>query len=113
MDKKGVTAVINSVTKFDYSLAPNGAVLDLHLHPSAVSGDEGLGIMISILKVYLNKGGFAVHINVVSPETLKKAQQNPEKYRNLQVRLCGWNVYFTDLDIEMQNNLIRSMETNA
>lgn len=113
MDKKGVTAVINSVTKFDYSLAPNGAVLDLHLHPSAVSGDEGLGIMISILKVYLKKGGFAVHINVVSPETLKKAQKNPEKYKNLQVRLCGWNVYFTDLDIEMQNNLIRSMETNA
>lgn len=111
MDKKGVTGVINSVTKFDYSLSPNGAVLDLHLHPSVVSGEEGIEIMISLLKVYLEKGGFAVHINVVSPETLKNAQREPEKYENLQVRLCGWNVYFNDLNVEMQNNLIKSMET--
>lgn len=110
MDKKGVTGIINSATRFDYTLAPNGAVLDLHLHPSVVSGDDGIGIMISLLKIYLSKGGFATHINVLNPETLKKAQKNPEKYKNLQVRLCGWNVYFTDLDIEMRNNLIKSME---
>ena len=110
MDKKGITGIINSVTKFDYSLAPNGSVLDLHLHPAAVSGDEGIGIMTSLVKTYLSKGGFAVHINVMNPESLKKAQKNPEKYKNLQVRLCGWNVYFTDLNVEMQNNLIKSME---
>lgn len=110
MDKKGVTGIVNSVTKFDYSLVPNGSVLDLSLHPSAVSGDEGIDIMVNLLKTYLSKGGFATHLNVVNPETLKEAQQNPDKYRNLQVRLCGWNVYFTDLDTEMQNNLIKSME---
>ena len=110
MDKKGITGMINSVTKFDYSLVPNGSVLDLSLHPSVVSGDEGIHIMIHLLETYLSKGGFATHINVVSPETLKEAQKDPDKYRNLQVRLCGWNVYFTDLDVEMQNNLIRSME---
>lgn len=110
MDKKGITGIINSVTKFDFSNTPNGSVLDLHLHPTAVSGDDGIKIMISILKTYLNKGGYAVHINVTDPETLKKAQKAPEKYKNLQVRLCGWNVYFTDLDTEMQNNLIKSME---
>ena len=113
MDKKGVTGIVNSVTKFDYALAPNGSVLDLHLHPSAVSGSEGIDIMISLLKTYLSKGGFAVHINVINPETLKKAQKDPEKYKNLQVRLCGWNVYFTDLNIEMQNNLIKSMEDSC
>lgn len=110
MDKKGITGLINSATKFDYSLAPNGSVLDLTLHPSAVSGEEGLAIMVNLLKLYLKKGGFAVHLNVVSAETLRKAQREPDKYRNLQVRLCGWNVYFTDLDIDMQNHLIRSME---
>ena len=113
MDKKGVTGIVNSVTKFDYALAPNGSVLDLHLHPSAVSGSEGIDIMTSLLKTYLSKGGFAVHINVINPETLKKAQKDPEKYKNLQVRLCGWNVYFTDLNIEMQNNLIKSMEDSC
>ncbi len=110
MDKKGVTGAINSATRFDFTNAPNGAVLDLHFHPTAVSCDEGIEIMISVLKTYLNKGGFAVHFNVVNPDTLKAAQKNPEKYKNLQVRLCGWNVYFTDLDIEMQNNLIKSLE---
>lgn len=110
MDKKGITGLIHSVTKLDYTQVPNGTVLDLAIHPSVVSNEEGIQIMIQILKLYLEKGGFAVHINVVSPETLKAAQKNPEQYRNLQVRLCGWNVYFTDLDADSQNNLIRSME---
>lgn len=110
MDKKGVTGIINTVTKLDYTDTPNGSVLDLHLHPTTVSGEAGTDIMINLLKTYLYKGGFAVHINVTDPNTLKKAQLNPEKYKNLQVRLCGWNVYFTDLDTQMQNNLIMSME---
>lgn len=110
MDKKGVTGVIHSATKFDFTNVPNGAVLDLNLHPTAVSGEDGIEIMLSVLKTYLNKGGLAVHFNVIDPKVLKEAQKNPQKYKNLQVRLCGWNVYFTDLDKEMQNNLIASME---
>lgn len=110
MDKKGVTGAINSATRFDFINTPNGAVLDLNLHPTAVSGEEGIEIMISVLKTFLNKGGFAVHFNVIDPKVLKEAQKNSVKYKNIQVRLCGWNVYFTDLDKEMQNNLIASME---
>lgn len=110
MDKKGVTALINSITKFDYSIIPNGTVLDLTLHPSAISGDEGIEVMKNLLKIYLKKGGFALQINALDAETLKKAQLNPKNYKNLQVRLCGWNVYFLDLDLDSQNDLIRSME---
>ena len=110
MDKKGITGLIHSVTRLDYTLVPNGTVLDLAIHPSVVSNEEGILVMINTLKYYLSEGGFAMHINVVSPDTLKAAQENPDKYNNLQVRLCGWNVYFTDLDIDSQNNLIRSME---
>lgn len=110
MDKKGVTGLINSAAKFDYSLISDGTVLDLSIHPSVAAGDEGLDVMLSIIRMYFAKGGFAVHINVIDAQTLKKAQQNPEKYKNLQVRLCGWNVYFTDLSKAMQDNLIKSME---
>lgn len=110
MDKKGITGAINSAAKLDFTNTPNGAVLDLNLHPTAVSGEEGIEIMISVLKTYLNKGGFAVHFNVVDPKVLKEAQKDPQKYKNLQVRLCGWNVYFTDLDKEMQDNFIKSLE---
>ncbi len=110
MDKNGITAIINSVTKFDYTMVPDGTVLDLVIHPSAISGDDGIEIMKNILKVYLNRGGYALQINALDAQTLKKAQKYPEQYKNLQVRLCGWNVYFLDLDIESQNDLIKSME---
>ena len=50
-----------------------------------------------------------MQMNVVGRETLEAAQREPEKYQNLQVRLCGWNVYFTDLEREVQNQIIESM----
>lgn len=109
MDKNGITALVRSALALDHAKSPNGNVLDLALHPTTVSGDEGLDIMESILGLYLGEGGFALQFNVVSPDMLRDAQINPEKYKNLQVRLCGWNVYFTDLEREVQNNLIEGM----
>lgn len=109
MDKKGVTGLMRSVLSQNHSLIPNGAVLDIALHPTSVSGEEGLDVMCALLKLYLSGGGFAIQMNVVGKETLIAAQENPERYKNLQVRLCGWNVYFTDLDREVQDNLINSM----
>jgi len=109
MDKKGITGLIRSVLKQDHTLAPNGAVLDIALHPTSVSGDEGLDIMKSLLSLYFGGGGFALQMNVVGRETLEKAQKEPEKYKNLQIRLCGWNVYFTELEREVQNQIIESM----
>lgn len=109
MDKNGVTAHIRSALAIDHTKSPNGNVLDIALHPTTVSGDEGLEIMYSLLKLFIDEGGFAIQFNVVSPEMLRAAQNDPDKYKNLQVRLCGWNVYFTDLEREVQNNLIESM----
>ena len=96
-DKNGITALINSATEINHTLLPNGTVLDVVLHPSAISGDDGLHAFFTLLKTYINKGGMALHGNVFNPEDLKKAQQNPEKYKNLQVRVCGWNAYFVNL----------------
>ena len=60
-----------------------------------------------LLTAYMKKGGFSVHFNVLSPETLLSAQKEPEKYRNLQIRLCGWNVRFVDLDKYQQDEFIK------
>ena len=109
MDKKGVTGLIRSVLKQDHTLTPNGAVLDIAIHPTSVAGDAGLEIMKSLLNVYLSGGGYALQMNVVGREILEKAQKEPEKYKNLQVRLCGWNVYFTELERAVQNQIIESM----
>lgn len=106
MDRKGITALISSVTKIDHSKFPTGSVLDIMLHPSAVSGEDGLEAFYGILKTYFIKGGFAIHGNVFDAATLKKAQENPKQYANLQVRVCGWNAYFVNLSKEEQDAFI-------
>ena len=61
----------------------------------------------------MTKGGFALHGNVFNAEDLKKAQKNPENYQNLQVRLCGWNVYFVNLSKVEQDAFIMQAENNC
>ena len=88
---------MNSVCKLDLKNVPNGAVLDVILHPSAVRGDDGLNSFYGLVKGFFAQGGQSVHFNVFSAETLLDAQKHPEKYASLQVRVCGWNAYFTFL----------------
>ena len=59
-----------------------------------------------LLKAYMGREGFAIQFNVLNPEILRKAQREPEKYKNLQVRLCGWNVFFVDLRKDEQDEFI-------
>ena len=80
--------------------------LDAMLHPSAVQGEDGLTALYGVLMTYMNKGGASIHFNIFSAETLLDAQKNPEKYRNLQVRVCGWNVLWNQLDKKEQDAYI-------
>lgn len=112
-DLKGVTAHILSACAIDYVNIPNGTALDLTLHASAVSGDDGLSAFEALLKTFMIKRGFAVQFNVLSPETLRKAQKEPEKYKTLQVRLCGWNVRFCDLSKYEQDEYILQCEKSG
>ena len=64
----------------------------------------------SILSAYFKKGGFAMHGNVFDAEELRRAQSDPEKYKNLQVRVCGWNAYFVNLSKDEQDCFIRQAE---
>ncbi len=110
MDRNGILALINSVTKMDHSKYPTGSVLDVVLHPSAVMGDDGLDAFYGLVKTYFARGGFAMHGNVFNANDLRAAQQNPEKYATLQVRVCGWNAYFVTLSKEEQNAFIKQTE---
>ena len=105
-DKDGATAHLLSVTAIDASKTPNGAIVDIDLHSSAVQGENGIKTLISTLKTYFELGGFAVHYNILDTEILKDARQNPEKYPNLQVRLCGWNVLFSSLSEKEKDEFI-------
>lgn len=110
MDRNGITALINSVTRIDLSKFSTGSVLDVVIHPSAVSGEDGLSAFYGILMTYFRKGGFAMHGNVFRAEDLKAAQKEPEKYKNLQVRVCGWNAYFVNLSKAEQDAFIKQAE---
>ncbi len=106
MDRQGVTAHIRSVTKLDHAAYPTGSVLDLVLHPSAVAGEDGMDAFESLVRSYFALGGYAVHFNVLDSRVLERAQREPEKFKNLQVRVCGWNVYFVNLSRGEQDELI-------
>lgn len=110
MDKNGITALINSVTAMDHSKFSNGSVLDIILHPSAVTGEDGLMAMCGILYAYIKRGGFAMHGNVFDSTELRKAQKDPAKYANLQVRVCGWNAFFVNLTKAEQDAFIKQAE---
>ncbi|MFA9379662.1 MAG: pyruvate formate lyase family protein [Acetanaerobacterium sp.] len=103
MDKGSVTDMINSITKLNFVEIPNGSVVTVTLHPSVVSGEDGLQAMISIIKTFFKQGGFALQFNIFSTETLVDAQKHPEKYPTLQVRVTGWSVYFVTMDEYTQN----------
>ena len=109
-DKNGITALIGSVTKIDFSDYPNGSVLDIILHPTAVSGEDGLDAMYALIMTFFKAGGPAVHGNVFDAEQLRRAQAEPEKYATMQVRVCGWNAYFVNLSKTEQDDFIKKTE---
>jgi formate C-acetyltransferase len=106
MDKGSITDLINTITKIDFVNAPNGTVSTITLHPSVVSGDDGLKAMVSLIKTFFKQGGFALQFNIFDTETLRDAQKHPEKYPNLQVRVTGWSAYFVRMDEAWQNTFI-------
>ncbi len=112
MDRNGLLAYFNSVTRIDAVKLGNGAPIDFALHPTVVAGDDGLDIMLSIIRTVFAKGGSALQGNIYDTETLKAAQTEPEKYEGLQVRLCGWSQYFNRLSKDEQDILIKQSQSN-
>jgi len=113
MDRNGVTSLLNSALKIDVTDYPCGVCLDVMLHPSAVAGSDGLEALHALLVTYMAGGGSGLQFNIFDSEALRDAQIHPEQYRNLQVRVCGWNARFTDLSTADQNTFIRQAEAVA
>ena len=110
-DREGVAGLIESVAKLDHTRFADGAVLDVMLSPSSVAGPEGANFIRDIIRTFFARGGFFIQFNILSPAVLREAQRHPENYRNLQIRLCGWNVRFVDLGRTLQDCLIREAES--
>ncbi len=113
MDRGGITAYMQSVLKIDSTSFVDGVPFDFIMHPSAVEGDKGLEDFVSLIKIFLDNGGFAIQGNIVQRDTLIDAQNHPEKYSTLQVRVCGWNEYFVKLSKVKQDMFIKQCEVSG
>lgn len=110
MDRNGITALMDSVLKIDMRQFPCGTCLDIMLHPSTVTGDEGIKVLVWLIRTFIAHGGSGIQFNIFDSATLRDAQKHPEKYTNLQVRVCGWNARFIDLTTEAQETFIKQAE---
>ncbi len=108
-DINGPTAVIKSCAKMDH-LRTGGTLLNQKFTPNVVAGEEGLDNMADLIRSYFDMDGHHIQFNVVGRETLLQAQQNPEEYRDLIVRVAGYSDYFRNLDKPLQDEIIDRTE---
>ncbi len=109
-DKNGPTALLNSAAKIDHFINSNGTLLNMKFHPSAVDGEKGEAALEVLMKHYFYSKGLHVQYNVVSSKKLRDAQKNPDKYRDLVVRVAGYSALFVGLDPDLQEDIITRTE---
>ena len=109
-DTHGPTAAANSVSKLDHALASNGTLYNMKFLPSALAGDKGIKNMASLIRSYFERKGMHVQFNVVDRNTLIDAQNNPDKHKDLVIRVAGYSAHFTKLAKETQDNIIARTE---
>jgi len=111
MDRKGPTAALKSVGKMDHALAFNGTQLNMRIDPAVFhNGNEGVKRIADLMRAIVDQKIWHIQFNVVSSDTLKAAQKEPDNYRDLVVKVAGYNAFFVELDETIQNNVIARTE---
>jgi len=108
-DRHGPTAVIKSAAKMDH-LRTGGTLLNQKFTPQLLKGEDGLNKVAQLVRSYFRLDGHHIQFNVVSAATLRAAQAEPEKYRDLIVRVAGYSDYFCDLTRALQDEIIARTE---
>jgi formate C-acetyltransferase len=111
-DKKGIAAVFRSVSKCDWDKT-GGALLNQKLTPDLLEGEENLEKLAQLIKTFFNMGGHHVQFNVVSVALLREAQQRPQDFQDLMVRVAGYSDYFVNLPKGLQDEIIARTEHKA
>ncbi|MHC4190124.1 MAG: trans-4-hydroxy-L-proline dehydratase [Planctomycetota bacterium] len=107
-DTKGPTAVIKSAAIIDHART-GGTLLNMKFNPQVLAGD-GIEKLTHLIRSYFKLDGHHIQFNVIGAEALRKAQQNPEKHRDLIVRVAGYSDYFVDIGRHLQNEIITRTE---
>lgn len=108
-DKSGPYALFTSATCWDHTQSQNSQ-MNLKLHPNAVKGLEGSKKLLDLTRAYMRRGGFHIQYNVVDSKVLKDAQEKPENYRELLVRVAGFTQYWVEIGKHIQDEVIARTE---
>lgn len=112
-DINGATAVLKSISKIPHDLYVSGTLLNMKVEPALLETENGMRNLMSLLKGLCSLGVYHVQFNVISAETLRKAQQYPDDYRDLLIRVAGYTAYFVELGKDVQDEIIgRTVQHN-
>ncbi|MDG1642605.1 formate C-acetyltransferase [Klebsiella huaxiensis] len=106
-DSQGPTAVLKSVSKLDNYLLSNGTLLNVKFTPATLAGDGGLNKLADFLQAFTKLKLQHIQFNVVNADTLREAQQRPQDFAGLVVRVAGYSAFFVELSQEIQDDIIR------
>jgi pyruvate-formate lyase len=106
----GPTSTMRSVAKIDHVKLSGGCVLNMRFNPDVVENESKRRKFVSLIRTFFATGGSFVQFNIVDTETLRDAQRNPAKYRDLLVRVSTYSAYFVELSKELQEDIIARME---
>lgn len=109
-DVRGPLAIAESLSKLNQTRIANGVILNWKFTPDTLSGDGGLDNFVNLFRGYFAKGGLQSQFNVTSREILEAAQDKPDDYKDLMVRVAGYSAFFTELSPELQTDLIGRTE---
>ena len=111
-DVNGPTAVLlSNFASKNYNYRERAArLLNVKLSPACVAGDEGTRKLIAFIRTWCDLKLWHLQFNIINKQTLLEAQKEPEKYRNLLVRVAGYSAYFVDLSPDLQNDIIARTE---
>jgi formate C-acetyltransferase len=98
------------VARIDHARHTAGTLLNMKLNPELVKDERGLDNLAALIRSFFELGGFHVQFNVLCSDTLRAAQQDPESYKGLIVRVAGYSAYFADLGKEIQDDIIARTE---
>ncbi|MDR3560838.1 MAG: glycyl radical protein [Negativicutes bacterium] len=105
-DLTSPTAAMRSAAKINHDVHSGGTLLNIKFSPELLKSERNLKNLASLIRAYFSLGAFHVQFNVISTETLRKAQENPEDYRDLLVRVAGYSTQFVNLSREAQNAIM-------
>ena len=109
-DRKGPTSAVRSMTKIDHMEVLQGVLYNQKFSPSLLNSRESIGLLADYIRTWCDLGGHHIQFNIVSSEDLKKAQEEPDEYRDLIVRVAGYSAYFAELNRNTQNEIIARTE---